>query len=77
MAILGIQPTVELHLVATLCENGGTSKVMVKLEDIFVLHVIPHLIFETNHMKASKVQPKSWHVAMAKLHDLLAWPTID
>jgi hypothetical protein len=28
-------------------------------------------------MKASKVQPKSWHVAMAKLHDLLAWPTID
>jgi hypothetical protein len=50
---------------------------MVKLEDIFVLHVIPHLIFETNHMKASKVQPKSWHVAMAKLHDLLAWPTID
>jgi len=77
LAILGIQPIVELHLVTTLCENGGTLKVMVKSEDIFLPHVVPHLIFETNHMKATKVQPKSWHVAMAKLHDLPAWPTID
>jgi hypothetical protein len=25
----------------------------------------------------SKVQLEFWHAIMAKLHDLLAWPTID
>jgi len=28
-------------------------------------------------MKVSKVQPKSWHVAIAKLHDLPTWPAIE
>ncbi len=44
---------------------------MVKLEDTFVSLAIPHPIFEVNHMKVSKVQPKFWHAIMAKLHDLL------
>ncbi len=28
-------------------------------------------------MEVSKVQPESWHVAMAKLHNLLTQLTID
>jgi hypothetical protein len=55
-----------------LCENGGTLDVMVELNDTFVPLVIPHPISKANYMKVSKVQPKSWHAAMAKFHDLLA-----
>jgi hypothetical protein len=72
MAISGIQPIVEFHLVATLCDNGGTLNVMVRSEDTFVFLVVPHLVFEANRTKVSKVQPESWHVTMTKFHDLLA-----
>jgi hypothetical protein len=51
--------------------------VMVRLEENFVPHAVPHLISEANHTKASKVQPGSWHVAMAKLHNLPTWIAID
>jgi hypothetical protein len=77
LAISSIQLVVMFCLVATLCENGGTPKVMVKLEDTFVPFVIPRPIFEANRMEVSKVQLESWHVAMAKLHDLPTQPTID
>ncbi len=65
------------HLVATLCENGGTPKVMVRLEDIFLPLEVPFPDSEANCTKVSKVQLEFWHVAMAKLHNLLTWPTID
>jgi hypothetical protein len=69
---------VMFHLVATLCENGGTPYVMVKSKDTFVPPIVPHLISEVNcTTKVSKVQLESWHVAMAKLHDFLVRPTID
>jgi len=45
LAILGIQPTTMFRLTTTLCENGGTLEVMVRLEDTFVAHAIPHLVF--------------------------------
>ncbi len=64
-------------LAITLCDNGGTPKVMDRLEDIFVPPTFPHLVSKANHMEVSKVQPKYQCVAMAKLHDLLAQPTID
>jgi hypothetical protein len=44
LAILGIQPTTMFRLAATLCENGGTLEVMVRLDDTFVPHAIPHLV---------------------------------
>jgi hypothetical protein len=66
-----------IHLVATLCENGGTPKVMVRLENTFVLLEVPFLDSEANHTKVSKVQLEFWHVAMAKLHNLLTWLAID
>jgi hypothetical protein len=70
-AILNIQPIVMFHLATTLCECGGTPNVVVKLEDTFVPPIVPHLVSKANHItKVSKVQPKSWHVAMPKLHDL-------
>jgi hypothetical protein len=72
LAILGIQPIVVFHLVATLCVNCGTLDVMVRSKDTFVPLIVPHLVFEDNHTKVSKVQHESWHVTMAKLHDLLA-----
>jgi hypothetical protein len=72
LAISGIQPIVVFCLVATLCENGGTPKVMVRLEDTFVPSTIPHPIFETNRIEMPKVQLDSWHVVMAKLRDLPA-----
>ncbi len=77
LANLGIQLTTVFHLVATLCENGGTLEIMVRSKDTFLPHVVPHPIFETNRIEMFKVQPKSWHVIMAKLHDLPTWPTID
>ncbi len=56
---------------ATLCESGGTLDLMVRLEDVFAPPIIPHLVYEVNcTMEVFKVQPKSWHVPMAKLHDL-------
>ncbi len=58
--------------VATLCENGGTLDVMVRSKDIFVPPTDLHSFFEVNCMEVSEVQPKYWHAAMAKLHDLLA-----
>jgi hypothetical protein len=63
--------------VATLCENGGTLDVMVKLEDTFVLLIVSHLVFEANRMKVSKIQHKFWHTTMAKLRDLPTHSTID
>ncbi len=59
LAISSIQATTVFPLAATLCENGGTLKVMVRLEDIFVLLVIPHLVSKVNCTEVSKVQPKS------------------
>ncbi len=50
---------------------------MVKLEDTFVPPIIPHLVFKANYMEVSKVQPKFWHAAIAKFHDLLARLAID
>ncbi len=65
------------RLVATLWESGGTSNVMVKLKDTFVPPTIPHPIFEASYVEVSKVQLESWHVVVAKLHDLLTWLDID
>jgi len=65
------------HLVATLCENGGTPKVMVRLENTFVPLEVPFLDSKANHTEVSKVQLEFWHVAMAKLHNLLTWLAID
>jgi hypothetical protein len=60
MAISGIQPMVLFHLVATLCENGGTPDVVVRSEDAFRPPIISHPIFEANRtMEVFKVQPKS------------------
>ncbi len=50
---------------------------MVRSKDTFVPPIISHEFFEANLIEASKVQLESWHAAIAKLHDLLAWPTID
>ncbi len=50
---------------------------MVRSEDIFVPLIVPHPISKANCTKVSKVQLEFWHAIMAKLHDLLAWPTID
>jgi hypothetical protein len=50
---------------------------MVRSKDIFVPLKVPLLVFEVNYMEVSKVQPESWHVAMAKLHNLLTQLTID
>ncbi len=58
--ILGIQPIVVFHLVVTLCENGGTSNVMFRPKNTFVLSIVPHLVFEVNRTKVSKVQLESW-----------------
>jgi hypothetical protein len=66
------------HLVDTLCENGVTPYVVVRSKDTFVPPIIPHLVFKANHtIKVFKVQLESWHVIVAKLHDLPMWPTID
>jgi hypothetical protein len=77
LALSGIQLVVMFHLAATLCENGGTLEVMVRLEDTFVLPIIPHPIFEANGRKVSKVQLESWHMVMPKLHDFPKQPAID
>ncbi len=77
LAISSIQPSIVFYLVATLCENGGTPKVMVRSKSTFVPLEIPHPVSKANRMEVPKVQPKSWHVAMAKLHNLLTWLTID
>jgi len=77
LVILGIQLGAVFRLAATLCENGGIINVMVKLEDTFVLHVVPHLVYEANRLKVTKVRLESWHAIVAKLHDLLTWPAID
>ncbi len=45
---------------------------IVKSKDTFMLLVIPQPISKANCMEVSKVQPKSWHVIVAKFHDLLA-----
>jgi hypothetical protein len=70
LTILSIQPIAVLCLVVTFCENSGTLDVMVRSNDIFVPLVVPHPIYEANHLKVSKAQLESWHVAMAKFHDL-------
>jgi len=56
LAISGIQPTTMFCLAATLCENGGTLEVMVRLEDTFVPHAIPHAVSQANYTEVSKVQ---------------------
>ncbi len=51
---------------------------MFRLEDVFVPPIVPHLVYEVNcTMEVSKVQPKSWQVHVAKLHDLLMRLAID
>jgi hypothetical protein len=45
LAISCIQPTTRFCLVVTLCENGGTLKVMVRSEDTFVPHAVPYLVY--------------------------------
>jgi hypothetical protein len=55
LAISNIQLVIVFHLVATLCDNGGTSNVMVRSENIFVLLIVPHPISKANYMKVSKV----------------------
>ncbi len=70
LVVSSFQPAAVFCMVATLCEIGGIPKVMVRSEDIFVPFAIPHPIFEANCMEVSKVQLESWHVAMAKFHDL-------
>jgi hypothetical protein len=77
LAILSNQPTTLFCMTATLCENDGTLEMMVRLKETFMLLAIPCLVFEANYTKVSKVQPKSWHVAMPKLHDIPTQPTID
>ncbi len=77
LASSGIQLAIMFHLVITLCENGGTPKVMVRLEDTFVPLEVPHLVSEANCTEVSKVQLESWHVAMAKLRNLIARRAID
>jgi hypothetical protein len=57
-------------LVATLHENGGTLNVIIRLKNIFVFLIVPHLVSKINHMEVSKVQLEYWHAIMAKLHDL-------
>jgi hypothetical protein len=66
-----IQLAAMFRLVGILCKNGGTSDVMVESKDTFVHLVVPHPISKANYTTVSKVQPKSWHEAMAKFHDLL------
>jgi hypothetical protein len=41
LAMLSMQSTTMLHLVATLCKNGGTSNVVFKSKDIFIPNIIP------------------------------------
>jgi hypothetical protein len=77
LTISGIHLAIMFHLVVTLCENGETPKVMVRLEDIFVPLEAPHLVSEANRTEVSKVQLESWHVIVAKLRNLIAWPAID
>jgi hypothetical protein len=78
MAISSIQPTIVFCLANTLCESGATPNVVVRLKNIFVPPIIPHPIFKANcTMEVFKVQLESWHVVVAKLHDLPTWPTID
>ncbi len=67
LAISNFELVIVFRLVATLCENGGTLNVMVKLEDIFVPLTIAHLVFKANRMEVSKVQLESWHV-------VVVWP---
>ncbi len=55
LAISSIQLAFMFHLTTTLCENGGTLEVMVRLEDTFVTFEIPHLVFEANCMEVYKV----------------------
>ncbi len=59
LAISSIQATTVFPLATTLCENGGTPKVMVRSEDIFVPLAIPHLVSKANCTEVSKVQPES------------------
>jgi hypothetical protein len=55
--------------------SGGTSNLVVRLEDAFVLPFVPHLIYEVNGtIVVSKVELKSWHVLVAKLQ---MWLTND
>jgi len=61
----------------TLCENEGTSNVVVRLKDIFVPFTFPQQAFKTNPMEVSNVQPKSWHATVAKLHNLPKQLIID
>jgi hypothetical protein len=58
LAISGIQPIIGFFFAATLCENGGTSDVMVRSKDIFAPTIVPHLISEVDRTEVSKVQPE-------------------
>ncbi len=77
LTILSIQQVVVFRLAATLCKSGETTNVVFRMEDIYVPPTSPHLVFEANHTKIPKVQPKSQHAIVAKLHDVLVRLTID
>jgi hypothetical protein len=55
LAISSIQPLVVFYLATTLCENGGTPKVMVRSKNIFVPFEVPHPVSEVNRMEVPKV----------------------
>jgi len=77
LAISRIQLIVLFCLVATLCEDEGTSDVVVRSEDISVPFTFPQQSYETNPIEVSKVQPKSWHAAMVEFHNLSMQLAID
>jgi len=63
------------HLMATLCEGGGTPMMVVTLEDLSILIIIPQNIPKVNQIKVSKVE--FWHVTTAKLHKFPMHLTIN
>lgn len=65
LIIPNIQPTSMFHLMITLCEDGGTPRMVIMLNTNSIMTVVPHSIFEVNKTKVSKIQ--SWHVVIIKL----------
>jgi hypothetical protein len=41
LAMLSMQSTTMLHLVATLCKSGGTSNAVFRSKDFFVFNIVP------------------------------------
>jgi hypothetical protein len=70
MAIFYIQLVVVFHLVATLCEGGGTLKMVFMLKYPSKLIRFFWHIFEANYIEEPKVHLESWHGVVAKLQIL-------